>query len=64
MLPGDALVMYTDGVTESSNDAGDDFGTSDWRRPFGAGAISGLKQLLKALWTRCALSGPANSTTT
>jgi serine phosphatase RsbU (regulator of sigma subunit) len=28
MRPGDTLAVYTDGITESSNDSGDDFGES------------------------------------
>ena len=26
LLPGDTLALYTDGITESSNDAGEEFG--------------------------------------
>jgi serine phosphatase RsbU (regulator of sigma subunit) len=44
LFPGDTLVLYTDGVTESFNEAGDEFGE---------------QRLIEALWPRRKLPSQA-----
>ena len=45
LRPGDTLALYTDGVTESFNDAGEEFGE---------------ERLIEALWRHCELSSRAS----
>ncbi len=47
--PGDTLLLYTDGVTESSNDAGEEFGENRLIRALRQHRESDCKTLLQAL---------------